>query len=135
MPQEATGEVKAEHRQRQALVHIPCEGLWVGCFGALKQGWFGQLKAKFWLLVHSVGALSEGCVRGRPWETGETGDHKGPWEVISGTYICLGLGGLLSRAHVCMRGQCQFKVPAGHMAEKIGCQARRMPRQRYHGVA
>lgn len=23
-------------RERQALVHIPCEGLWVGCFGVLK---------------------------------------------------------------------------------------------------
>lgn len=35
------------------------------------------------------GVLSTGCVRGRPWETGEPADHRVAGEVRSGTQILL----------------------------------------------
>lgn len=54
------------------------------CGSQAKANWSIQTQMSR-VLVSSTGVLSKGHIRGRPWEVGETADHKSYEEVIPET--------------------------------------------------
>ena len=91
-------------RERQDLGHT---SLLKSVGRVLGKGWIGQFiqkkkqKKTSMVLLRSKCVLYKRHTRKRQWVAGKPINHKGCWKVISGTYICLRLCGLLSR--LCLR--------------------------------
>ena len=94
------GKVQTE---RQDLGHMPLLGSTSGVLwdSVLRPDW--SIQTKSGLLVSSLGVLSKGYIRGSCWEVGETVITKAIGKIISGTYICFWLTGLLSRVWAYMK--------------------------------
>lgn len=99
-------------------------------------GSVGEAIWGFWAKAGLVNSNQKSGVWGKPHRGLVQGVHKGRLliaratrEAVSGTHICLRLCKLLSGTCACIRGCCQFKVPADRLAKQ------QMSRQLYHGAA